>query len=133
VLLVGGVVQMVHAFGTRRWEGFLRHVFGGLLAVIVGLIMVANPAAGALSITLLLAAFFLVGGLMRLVGAVALDFPGRGWAFVSGVVSVLLGIMIWRQWPVSAVWVIGTFVGIDMIFDGWSLVMLGTAARRLPA
>jgi uncharacterized membrane protein HdeD (DUF308 family) len=95
--------------------------------------MVANPAAGALSLTLLLAAFFMVGGILRIVAAVSFRFPGRGWAVFGGLVTLVLGAMIWSEWPTSSIWVIGTFVGIDLIFDGWSLVMTGMAARQLPA
>jgi uncharacterized membrane protein HdeD (DUF308 family) len=58
---------------------------------------------------------------------------GRGWLLLSGVASLLLGIMIWAEWPVSGVWVIGLFVGIDLLFYGWWLVSLALAARHLPA
>jgi uncharacterized membrane protein HdeD (DUF308 family) len=133
VLVVGGVLQIAHAFRVRHSTGFARHLLGGVLSLVVGLLMVGNPVAGALSLTLLLAAFFMVSGIFRIGAALALDLPGRGWALLGGVIALVLGVMIWRQWPVSAVWVIGTFVGIDMIFDGWSLVMAGTAARRVSA
>jgi uncharacterized membrane protein HdeD (DUF308 family) len=132
LLVIGGIMQIVHAFRVRQWGGFTRHLLGGVLSLVVGLLIVANPAAGALSLTLLLAAFFMVGGIFRIVSAVSFRFPGRGWAVLGGIVTLLLGIMIWMEWPVSGVWVIGTFVGIDLIFDGWSLVMTGMAARELP-
>src|SRR5262245_25589260 len=122
LMLIGGAIQTVHAFRVRPWSGFLRHLFGGLLTVVVGFLLVGNPAVGALSLTLLMAAFFLVGGIFRIATALTHDFPGRGWAVLSGVITLLLGIIIWRQWPVSGLWVIGTFVGIDMLFEGWSLV-----------
>src|SRR5262245_6570173 len=75
LLIVGGVMQAVHAFSVRRWAGFLRHLFGGLLAVVVGVLLVGNPAAGALSLTLVMAAFFLVGGLFRIGTALTHEFP----------------------------------------------------------
>ena len=132
LLVIAGIMQGVHAVRVRRWGGFTRHLLGGVLSLVVGLLIVANPAAGALSLTLLLAAFFLVGGIFRIVAALSFQFPGRGWAVLGGLVTLLLGIMIWREWPGSGVWVLGTFVGIDLIFDGWSLVMTGMAARQLP-
>ena len=132
LLVIGGIMHSVHAFRVHPWGGFTRHLLGGVLSLVVGLLIVANPAAGALSLTLLLAAFFLVGGIFRIVAAMSFQFPGRGWAVLGGLVTLLLGIMIWSEWPVSGVWVIGTFVGIDLIFDGWSLVMTGMAARQLP-
>ncbi|HYV57461.1 MAG TPA: HdeD family acid-resistance protein [Candidatus Nitrosopolaris sp.] len=133
MLVFGGAVQAVHAFWFRRWGGFFRHLLGGVLGIVVGGLLVARPLAGAESITLLLAAFFVVGGAFRIMSALAVRFPSWGWTLMSGVITLLLGIIIWRQWPISGLWVIGTFVGIDLIFDGWSLVMLGTTARQQPA
>jgi uncharacterized membrane protein HdeD (DUF308 family) len=133
LLVIGGAVQAVHAFWFRRWGGFFRHLLGGVLGIVVGGLMVAHPVAGAESLTLLLAAFFVVGGVFRIMTAVAIRFPSWGWTLMSGAVTLLLGIVIWRQWPISALWVIGTFVGIDLIFDGWSLVMLGMRVRQQPA
>jgi len=133
MLVFGGAVQAVHAFWFRRWGGFFRHLLGGVLGIVVGGLLVARPLAGAESITLLLAAFFVVGGVFRIMAALAVRFPSWGWTLMSGVVTLLLGIIIWKQWPISGLWVIGTFVGIDLIFDGWSLVMLGTTAHQQPA
>jgi uncharacterized membrane protein HdeD (DUF308 family) len=59
--------------------------------------------------------------------------PHRGWVLLNGVVTLALGIMIWRRWPLSGLWVIGLFVGIEMLLYGWSLVMLAIAAKKMPA
>jgi uncharacterized membrane protein HdeD (DUF308 family) len=95
-------------------------------------LLVVNPGFGAVSLTLLLAAFFLVGGIFRLVTAAAMRPPSWGWLAASGIVTLLLGILIWSEWPVSGLWVIGLFIGIDMVFSGTWLIMLALAARRLP-
>jgi uncharacterized membrane protein HdeD (DUF308 family) len=102
----------------------------GILNIIVGLLIIANPGASALALTLLMAAFFMVGGVFRIVSAAQHHFPGRGWAMFSGVVNIILGILIWAQWPSSAFWVIGMFIGIDLIFTGWWFITLTTLARR---
>src|SRR6266481_5271176 len=127
-LIVLGVVAL-GSVGIATITSVL--VFGWML--VVGGLIVANPAAGTLSLTLLMAAFFIVGGVFRIATALSVRFPGRGWAVAGGVVTVALGTMIAAEWPVSAVWVIGTFVGIDLIFDGWSLIMAGLGARELAA
>jgi uncharacterized membrane protein HdeD (DUF308 family) len=80
----------------------------------------------------MIALFLIIGGVFRMVVAFAVQFHNRPWLFLHGAIDVLLGILIWRQWPLSGLWVIGLFVGIDMIFNGWSLIMLGLAAKRLP-
>ena len=132
LLLIIGVIEAVQSFWQRKWGGILVHLLGGILAAVVGLIIVANPGAGALALTLILAVFFMVTGLFRIMAALMMRFPHWGWLLVSGAVTLALGVLIWRQWPVSGLWVIGLFIGIDMIFVGWSWVMAALAARRLP-
>src|SRR6266851_771716 len=103
----------------------------GIALVILG--MIANPALAAVSLTLLIAIILIVAGLFRLVVAFSTPLHHRGWLILNGVISILLGVMIWRSWPVSGLWVIGMFIGIDMIFDGWTEIMLALSVRRLAA
>ncbi len=133
LLLIGGFVETIHAFWVRPWSGLLLQLLIGILNIVVGFLMLANPGASALALTLLLAAFFFVGGLFRIILAFSNHFPNRNWALFSGVVNILLGVLIWLQWPASAFWVIGLFIGIDLLITGWWFVALGTAARRLTA
>jgi uncharacterized membrane protein HdeD (DUF308 family) len=130
LLLFTGAMEAVYAFHQSKWTGILLHVVNGALSVVAGFLLVANPAAGALVLTLLMAMFFMIGGLFRVVTPLVMKLPHQGWLLLSGVVTLLLGIFIWRQLPGAAVWVIGTFVGIDMLFIGWSWVMLALAARN---
>ena len=83
-------------------------------------------------LTLLIAMFLVFQGVFRIVAALAVRYPHWGWVLLDGIVSLLLGILIWRRWPVSSLWVIGLFVGIEMLLNGWSLVMLSLAGRNLP-
>ncbi|MCU0962186.1 MAG: HdeD family acid-resistance protein [Pirellulaceae bacterium] len=134
LLIVGGVLEAVHAFWREKgWGGFFIDLLTGILYVVVGFLLVANPAASALALTLLIAFFLMFGGLFRIVVAVAVRFHNWVWLLLHGVVNLLLGLLIWRQWPLSGLWVIGLFIGIDLLFNGWSLVMLGLAARKIPA
>ncbi len=130
LLLFTGAIEAVYAFRHSKWSGILLHVVNGVLSVVAGFLLVAHPAAGALVLTLLMAMFFMIGGLFRIITPIVMKLPHRGWLLLSGVVTLLLGIFIWRQLPGAAVWVIGTFVGIDMIFIGWSWVMLALAVRN---
>jgi len=122
-------------------------VFGVLLAVAVILVVTVgqlpgqiaqkrgHPQAAAITATgwLVLAAAFMVGGLFRIVSAAADRFHGWGWVLLNGVITLVLGVMIWREWPESALRVIGLFVGIDMLFAGWSWIMMALAVRSVPA
>jgi uncharacterized membrane protein HdeD (DUF308 family) len=134
LLIIGGVLQGAHAsWHERSWGGFFINLLTGVLYVVVGLLILANPAETAVALTLVIALFLTFSGLLRIVVALLIRFPHWGWLALHGVVNLLLGIAIWRQWPWSGLWVIGLFIGIDLIFNGWSLVMLGLAAKKLPA
>jgi uncharacterized membrane protein HdeD (DUF308 family) len=132
LLLFGAGVEAVSAFRAPRWGGLFLHLFTGLLYLFIGTVIVERPGLGAAGYTLMMAVFFVAAGLVRIVFALTQRFSGWGWALLSGAVSLLLGILIWRDLPASALWVIGTFVGIEMLFNGWMWVMLGLAARSLP-
>jgi uncharacterized membrane protein HdeD (DUF308 family) len=132
LMIGGGVLQAVHAFACKGWSGFFIDLLTGILYTVVGFMIVANPGATAIALTLLISMFLIFGGLFRIVVALAVRFQNWIWLLLHGVVNLLLGIAVWRQWPLSGLWVIGLFVGIDMVFNGWSLVMLGLAAKNLP-
>lgn len=132
-LVFGGIFQTIHAFKVSQWSGFLLELLLAILYVVVGLVMVTHPEAGAMSLTLLIGAFFLVGGLFRIFAGAMLHPPGLAWLLLSGVVTLLLGMLIWAEWPASGLWVIGTFVAIDMIFSGTRLIMLALNVRSLPS
>ena len=129
LLLVTGGTETVYAFKNARWAGTILHVANGVLSGTAGFLLVMNPAAGAVVLTLLMAMFFLIGGLFRIGAALVMSVPHRGWILLSGAVTLLLGIFIWRQLPGAAIWLIGTFVGVDMIMIGWSWTMAALAAR----
>jgi len=132
LLVFSGVIEMVHAFGVRRWGGFFLHLIGGVLGVLVGLLVVTHPVAGAIAWTLLFASFLTVLGLFRLIAAVSLKFPHWGWAVFDGIVTLGLGILLWADWPWSGLWFLGLSVGISLVLRGWSYVMFAIAIRNLP-
>ena len=132
LLIIGGVMEAVHAFWRKRWAGFFLDLLTGVLYVVVGWMMVTNPKESALLLTLIIAMFLVFEGVFRIVAALTARYPHWGWVLFNGVISLLLGVMIWRQWPYSGLWVIGLFVGIEMLLNGWSLVMLSLTARNLP-
>jgi uncharacterized membrane protein HdeD (DUF308 family) len=132
LLVFSGILHIVHAFRVRDWGGFLLGLLVGVLDLVVGGMLVIYPAAGALTLTLVLAAFFIVGGLYQIIEALFLQLPKWWWVLVSGLVSLLLGVLLWTEWPVSALWFIGFCVGIGLIFRGWRWVMVALTARTLP-
>ena len=131
-LLVGAIISLVHAFRVHTWSGFLLSFLSALLRGFAGFFLIRYPTAGAIAVTLILASLFFVGGVFRAIGAGMMRFPQWGWSVFSGIVSVILGIILLAQLPVSSLWFIGFAVGVDMIFEGVSLVGVAAALRRLP-
>jgi uncharacterized membrane protein HdeD (DUF308 family) len=129
LLIISAIVGAVHWLRGREERHFLDLVIF-LLDLVVGMILISNPAGGALAITLVLAAFFMVGGLMRIFGVLASEAPHRAWALLDGAVSLLLGILLWVHWPSSALWFVGLAIGIGLIFRGWAWIMLASWLRQ---
>ena len=132
LILFAGIWHLIFAFQCHGIGAVLWQLLLALLYGIVGIYMLMNPLLGVISLTLVLAVFLLFEGILEL----ALYFRIRrirhaGWVLFDGIVTLILGIFIWAQWPSSSVWVIGTLVGISLIFSGISRFMLSLAVRRL--
>jgi len=125
ILVIGGIAHVLHSFGTRVWSGFFSMLLAGILYLIFGIMMLASPLIGALTITLILVVFLIAEGICKIVIAFQLrPLSNWGWVLFGGIAALLLGFLIWAQWPSSAVWVIGLFVGVDIIFTGWAMVLI---------
>ena len=132
LLLLGGAAEVVGAFWCRCWSGFFLELLSGVLSIVVGLLFLRAPVGALAALTLLVACFLMVGGIFKVVSAVAYRFAAWGWPLAGGIIDVILGVMIWQGWPTSALWVIGLFVGIDLIFRGFNWIALGLALHPLP-
>lgn len=130
LLLINGVGLLFLAFKAGSFgKGFFIFL-AGILTILVGGIMFARPGAGLASMTLFLALYFLFSGISDIVWSFQLKPEnGWGWTLFSGIVSLLLGVMIWRQFPVSGAWAVGVLVGIRFLTNGITLVVFGIAAR----
>jgi uncharacterized membrane protein HdeD (DUF308 family) len=132
LILLGGLGETVGAFWCRAWSGFFFHLLSGILSIVIGLLFIRAPLNALLALTLLVAFFLMVEGIFKIVAAVSYRFAAWGWPLVSGIIDVILGVMIWQEWPASALWVIGLFMGINLIFRGIDWIALGMALRRWP-
>lgn len=131
IFLIGaGIIQIVQAFLAHKWSGLFLSLFLGLLYIITGFLCVARPATAAISITLWIAAFCLIAGLFKMLASLIIRFDQWGWVFFNGFVTFLLGIMIYADWPLSGLWVIGLFIGVDLILTGISWVVLSLSSRK---
>jgi uncharacterized membrane protein HdeD (DUF308 family) len=128
LLLIAGLVQILHALSAMRWQGFLIHLLGGVLYAAVGLLILIDPVAGAIGLTMLLAVFFIVSGVFKVTLGVQAE---SGWFAFSGGLDLLLGVLIWAGWPDTATWVIGLFLGIELLFAGVSLLLIASRVRAV--
>ena len=128
---VVGILHFVLAWKTHSTRGVFWEILLGLLYLFSGLYLLVRPLAGLVSLTLFLAAYFLFKGIVQIMHYFQLQ-PRHGsfWLLFDGVVSLILAVMIWRSWPSSSVWVVGTLVGISLLFTGFSRLMLTLTARR---
>jgi len=131
-MIVSGVTHVVFAFKTYTTGSVLWELLVGLVYLVAGIYVLLHPLAGLASLTLLLAIYLFVEAVFE----VAQFFQvrprnGAGWLLFDGLVTFVLALMIWRSWPASALWAIGTLVGISMLFSGFSRLMLALAAKRL--
>jgi uncharacterized membrane protein HdeD (DUF308 family) len=133
LLSFAGAAVLWHAFSANRWTGVLVQAAMGTLNLVVGAVCIWQPLEGAVALTLLIAASLVVQGAFRLASALASRVDGRGWLVLSALVSLLLGGMIFSQLPEASLWVIGVFVGIDLLFYGSWLTSLAIALRNAPA
>jgi uncharacterized membrane protein HdeD (DUF308 family) len=131
LLLAGGVFQFFDAFKCKGWKGTIWHVLIALLYVAAGILMLVDPLLVSATLTLAIAWILIAVGIMRGIMAFQLR-PASGWywALISAIVSIALGSMIIAQWPASGLWVIGLFVAIELILNGWSYVFVALAARK---
>lgn len=133
LLVMVGIFEGIKSFKINLWGSFFLHVALAILYIACGIYMIVNPMANALALTLLLAIFFVVSGVLRIGFSFVKNLPHRGWLLVNGILTLVLGLLIWQQWPSSGVWALGMLVGIDMIFTGWTWIMLSLRAKSLPA
>jgi len=131
-LLIVGVIQVVHAFSATGWKGFLFDLLLGALYIAAGYILLANPLAATIKLTLILGIIWLVSGVLRIVLAGVL-WRDAGWILLlSGIVGVLAGGVIISEWPQSGLWVLGLVLGVDLLFHGfaWIAYSFSLPSRR---
>jgi uncharacterized membrane protein HdeD (DUF308 family) len=131
-LMVTGVAIIVSAFWAGKWSGFLLQLLVGLLYLVGGLSITEAPGQSVVMATLLLSSLFIVLGSFRVVAALVYRFPQWGWVLLNGAITSLVGVIIFKHLPKDALWVIGLLVGIEMLFNGWTWVMLSLAIRNFP-
>jgi len=130
LLVLACVIEVTQAILVGHWVGFFHHLVAAILFGVTGFLIVTRPLLGAEVATILMAVFFLISGLFQFVGSWWVALPGWGWQALDGIIAFVLGLFVLAQWPASGLWVIGLFIGIDLIFYGvaWIALALGLRA-----
>ena len=131
-IVIAGITHVVMAFKTHTTGSIFWELLLGALYLFAGAYLVFHPLSGLLSLTLLLAAYLLFSGIIEIIHAFQVrPRHGTAWLWINAAITLILAIMIWKTWPVSSTWAIGTLVGPAMIFSGFSRLMASLAAKRV--
>jgi uncharacterized membrane protein HdeD (DUF308 family) len=129
LFLGGGIVSLIESENSRGGAGFFGHVLATILYGVVGGYILTHPALGIVSLTLLVGMVFSVGGISQIIASLIMRYKSSGWVLLQGSISLLLALMLHRQWPVTGFWAMGAYVGIDLIFRGLATFMLALGIR----
>jgi len=129
LLLIAAGIEIVQAIMVGKWAGLFQHWLSAALFGVLGALIVWRPVVTAEILTLLIGAFFLVAGIFQLVTPFVISLPEWGWHALNGLITLVLGVLILAQWPVSGLWVIGLFLGIELIFYGGAWIAVALRLR----
>lgn len=130
LLLVGGVTQLIDSFKCKGWKGVIFHLLIAIVYLVAGISVIANPLVASAFLTLVLGFAIIATGIMRIVMAIQHSgSPNWGWLLVGGILAVFMGAIIAARWPIAGLWVIGLFVAIELLINGWSYIFVALAAR----
>ena len=131
LLIISGVVQGISLIDARNVPHFWLQLISVVLSVIVGLLFLRHPGEGLLTLTLLLIVFFMVEGISKVIFSLTIrPFPNWGWVLASGIISILLAFYLWTSLPVTAIWLLGVLLGIQLISEGAALGYLAWQVRQ---
>jgi uncharacterized membrane protein HdeD (DUF308 family) len=133
MMVIAGIAEIIHAFQVKTWGKFFIWLLLGALYVVAGIMAFENPLLAAAVLTLMLGAALIASGIMRLVLAFSMK-QGTPWVWVavSSVITLVLGLIILARWPISSLYVLGVFLGIDLLFAGASWIGIGLGLRKAP-
>ena len=131
LLLLKGIFQIVHSFQTNIRGNFWLKFLGGLIYSLGGLLIMFNPLPSLIALTLVVGISILVASIFQVILAFELrPAPHWDWVLLSGVLGIIIGILVWHQWPENSPWAIGLLLGINLIFDGLAMILFASAARK---
>ncbi|WP_046118424.1 HdeD family acid-resistance protein [Ensifer aridi] len=130
IMLIGGLLNLAHAFQVRGWESVLYWVLSGAFYAAAGLFAFINPLLASSVLTFLLAVALIVAGCFRIwVGFKLRPLGGWGWMVVGGIITFIAGLVIAAGWPVNSLWILGLFLAVDLVMQGLASIAFGVLVR----
>ena len=130
LLLIAGCSQLIDVFKSKRWKGVAWHALIAVLYLVGGGVVIYDPFLASTFITALIAWVLIVIGVTRFTMAIVLrEAAGWGWLLLAGLTAIVLGVMILMQWPYSGLWVLGLFIAIDLLVNGWTYIFIAFSIR----
>lgn len=131
LFIIAGLVQIVDVFKSHHWKGIVGHALIAVLYIMGGGLVIYDPILASAVITALIAWVLIIIGVTRLIMAIVLRHTaGWGWLLFAGLTAIVLGVLILMQWPYSALWIIGMFIAIELIVNGWTYIFMAMGMRR---
>ncbi|MGA9522238.1 MAG: DUF308 domain-containing protein [Myxococcaceae bacterium] len=131
ILAGSGIVQIVNAFANRKEGRFALQLLAGVLSAVIGVLMFMRPVAGLAAVSLLIIGYFFASGLFYSVTSIADRYPRWSWDFAYGLSAIVLGIIGLTQWPITVAWLVGTLIGLEILFRGVNLMSSSLLVRRV--
>jgi len=131
LMVIGGVSQIIDVFKSTHWKAVLWHALIAILYIFGGVVVIYDPLLASTMLTAMIAGMLIVIGITRFLMAITLRHQkGAGWLFFAGLIAILLGVEILAQWPWSGLWVIGLFIAVEMLVNGWTYIFIALGMRR---
>ncbi|AQS40738.1 MAG: Hypothetical protein BHV28_00110 [Candidatus Tokpelaia hoelldobleri] len=132
MVFFAGIAQLIHACNVTKWGQFFLWLLAGLLYIAAGIACFFHPLGAAMVITFMLAFTLIAAGIMRIIIGVRIrNIQGGGWVIFGGIITALLGILIIIGWPINSLWILGMFLAIDLIFQGWGWIAFAFGLKSL--
>jgi uncharacterized membrane protein HdeD (DUF308 family) len=132
VLMVAGIATVIATIWAGHWSGHLLQMLVGVFYLVAGFLITDTPIKAAVALTTVVAVIFILVGLSRIVAAFVVRFPHWEWAVLNGGITFLLGLVIYRHFPQGKLWLLGLLIGLELLFNGWTWIVLSLAIRRIP-
>ena len=131
LLIFAGAIEFIDSFMVGHWSGFFLHLLAAVFFLLTGILFLARPLISAEAATFAMSLFFLAGGLYEVIASLWTHVQGLGWHVFDGILSMLMGALLLAQWPLTGLWAIGLFVGIDLFLNGLGWIALAMGLRKM--